>query len=193
MARPTLAPVRRAQIIEAATTIVAQVGLRATTLEQIAEASGLSRSHIRHYLGNRSEIMRAVWAPAIDPYLLELRRLDDPRDPAGSLRAIVDFHFGPLFHSSDDDFILGAMLNGAGEDELLQGSVHDAYREMVSVIASLIVLNDPRIAAADAEQRAFDLLCLVIGTSRLSRLPFDPSLREGSRRQGLAIVGVADR
>ncbi|MGH3225487.1 MAG: TetR/AcrR family transcriptional regulator, partial [Streptosporangiaceae bacterium] len=52
-----MAATRREQILDAVTRCVAEYGLEGTTLERVAEASGFSRGHIRHYVGNREEML----------------------------------------------------------------------------------------------------------------------------------------
>lgn len=60
MGRRSLAAERRQQVLEAASRCLARNGLAGTTLEKIAEESGLSRSHVRHYVGNRDDLLLAL-------------------------------------------------------------------------------------------------------------------------------------
>lgn len=60
MARPSKAPERLQQIADATIRTIAKYGYAATTLDRIAEESGLARGHIRHYAGNRQEVIRAA-------------------------------------------------------------------------------------------------------------------------------------
>lgn len=62
MGRPSLAQARTEQIVQAAVACIDRLGLRRTSLERVAEESGLSRSHIRHYVVNRDGMMRLAWA-----------------------------------------------------------------------------------------------------------------------------------
>ena len=60
MGRPSLANVRREQILDALERCLARDGLVGTTLEAVAEEAGVRRPVIRHYFGNRDELVAAV-------------------------------------------------------------------------------------------------------------------------------------
>ena len=57
MARPSVALERREQIIEATMTTIAEHGISGTTLDRIADAVGMSRGHVRHFVGNRDRLL----------------------------------------------------------------------------------------------------------------------------------------
>src|SRR5699024_12343943 len=57
MARPSVANERRQQIMEATLATMTEHGISGTTLDRIAESAGMSRGHVRHFLGNRDEIL----------------------------------------------------------------------------------------------------------------------------------------
>jgi len=55
--RPSLAEERIATILAATGRSIARNGVNGTTLEKVAAESGMSRSHIRHYVGNRADLI----------------------------------------------------------------------------------------------------------------------------------------
>ncbi len=60
MGRKNLSNERKEQILDAFQSCVAKHGLEASTLDVIAEEAGVKRSLIRHYLGNRDEVLAAL-------------------------------------------------------------------------------------------------------------------------------------
>lgn len=57
MARPSLKDVRSREILDAFMNCVARYGLDGSTLERIAGEAGVRRTLLRHYLGNREEMI----------------------------------------------------------------------------------------------------------------------------------------
>ena len=59
MARPDLSAERSEQILDAFSRCVARSGLDAVSLEEVASEAGVRRSIIRHYIGNRDDLVAA--------------------------------------------------------------------------------------------------------------------------------------
>lgn len=57
MARPSVAAERRKQIIEATLQTIMERGIGGATLDRIAETAGMSRGHVRHFVGNRDRLL----------------------------------------------------------------------------------------------------------------------------------------
>jgi AcrR family transcriptional regulator len=83
-------PDRREQIIEAAMRLIRQRGLRATSMEQIAEAAGISSATIYWYFAGKDQLAMAMadrCSPLEDVRRVLARGADG--DPADDLRALV--------------------------------------------------------------------------------------------------------
>lgn len=55
--RPSVAAARRRQILEAAIRCIAAHGMSGATLDRIADEAGMARGHVRHFAGNRDDIL----------------------------------------------------------------------------------------------------------------------------------------
>lgn len=62
MARPSMANQRREEILDALEACILSQGIQTTSLENIAEAAGVKRTILRHYIGNRDDIICALSA-----------------------------------------------------------------------------------------------------------------------------------
>ena len=110
MGRPSLGAQRREQILEAFERCLVTHGLEATTLEAVAAEAGVQRAAIRHFVGNRDELIAASVDHLTQKYRAsyaeELRSLDPTGDRLG---AILDY----LFLSKKQDIvIIGAGVIG---------------------------------------------------------------------------------
>ena len=60
MPRPSIAAERQEEILQAFETCALRNGLEATTLEDVAEEAGLQRSLVRHFMGNRADMVSGL-------------------------------------------------------------------------------------------------------------------------------------
>ncbi|MBW8481231.1 TetR/AcrR family transcriptional regulator [Actinomadura parmotrematis] len=181
MGRPSVAAERREQILRAAARSVARHGLAGSTQERIAEAAGLSRSHVRHYMGNRDELIDALWDHVITPYVASMAAATAGREPAARLRALVDYLFGPQMARNDDDAVIEAFISGAMHDVRLRGRVYDTYSRLEREVAAAIREAVPGCGSAESLRAAYALLCMAFGNSMLGTLPFPASRPAGMR------------
>ncbi|WP_085299576.1 TetR/AcrR family transcriptional regulator [Cognaticolwellia mytili] len=62
MARPSMAGQRKEEILDALEICILEKGIQATSLEYLAETAKMKRTILRHYIGNRDEIICALSA-----------------------------------------------------------------------------------------------------------------------------------
>ncbi len=60
MGRPSMAAQRVEEILDALEACIIEKGIQATSLENIADKAGFKRTILRHYIGNRDEIICAL-------------------------------------------------------------------------------------------------------------------------------------
>lgn len=84
----------RRQIIDAASTLYARKGFRATSIHEIAEAAGVSLPVAYQYIKSKSEIMRLIMEDVLTTFQESLvAQLDGVRDPDEKLAvAVVLYH-----------------------------------------------------------------------------------------------------
>ncbi|KPD11332.1 TetR/AcrR family transcriptional regulator [Phaeobacter sp. 11ANDIMAR09] len=87
MPRPSLKDQRSEQILDAYLTCVARYGLDGATQERIATQAGVKRPLLRHYLGNKDEMIAALATHVVAEYAAltafvqgELTAVETPQD-----------------------------------------------------------------------------------------------------------------
>jgi TetR/AcrR family transcriptional regulator len=76
-------------IIEAALGVFATHGFRGATLDQIAEAAGISKPNLLYWFASKEAIHRTLLERQLDAWLEPLRRLDPAGDPAAEIAAYI--------------------------------------------------------------------------------------------------------
>jgi len=79
----------RKRILEAALDTFSQHGFRGATLDQIAEAAGLSKPNILYYFSGKEEIHVTLLNGLMDAWLAPMREIDPDGDPTGEILRYV--------------------------------------------------------------------------------------------------------
>lgn len=80
---------KREIILEAAPEVFAQHGFRGATIDQIAEAAGMSKPNLLYYFRSKEDIHVTLMQRLLETWLAPLRELDDIGDPITELRSYI--------------------------------------------------------------------------------------------------------
>jgi TetR/AcrR family transcriptional repressor of bet genes len=125
--RPSVADARRRQILEAAIRCLSNRGLAASTLDGIAAEAGMARGHVRHFVGNRDEILTAA---AVLFYFGEVPDLDGETTgahggsflPTGTttVAEALDYLFGAFADPGPENLAALAFVDAARTNERIR-------------------------------------------------------------------------
>jgi TetR/AcrR family transcriptional regulator len=80
---------KRELILEAALEVFSTHGFRGSTIDQIAEAAGMSKPNLLYYFRRKEDIHEALIQRLLKTWLQPLRELDDIGDPVTELRSYI--------------------------------------------------------------------------------------------------------
>ena len=80
---------KRDLILEAALDIFSVHGFRGATIDQIAEAAGMSKPNLLYYFPRKEEIHKRLIAEMLDVWLAPLREMDSDGDPIPEIRSYI--------------------------------------------------------------------------------------------------------
>jgi TetR/AcrR family transcriptional regulator len=80
---------KRDLILEAALDIFSLHGFRGATIDQIAEAAGMSKPNLLYYFPRKEEIHKRLMAEMLDIWLAPLREMDSDGDPIPEIRSYI--------------------------------------------------------------------------------------------------------
>lgn len=189
MARPSVAAERREQIIDATMTTIAEHGIRGATLDRIADAAGMSRGHVRHFVGNRDRLLLDV-AVAV---------FSDPDGEVGSILpaeaedidGALDYLFGVEFLSPDRE---NAVVLGLVELSRTTPGIADvltaSYTATRVHLARLVARAHPDASEAACIAVAYGLLTCALGSVFLGDFDSDPTRMTHSREAAEALLAT---
>jgi TetR/AcrR family transcriptional regulator len=76
-------------ILEAALDVFSLHGFRGATIDQIAEAAGMSKPNLLYYFPRKEEIHKRLMVEMLDIWLAPLRDLDSDGDPIPEIRSYI--------------------------------------------------------------------------------------------------------
>ena len=173
MGRKSRAELRREEILAAFERCIGQYGID-VPLERIADEAGVQRSLIRHYLGNRDEVVDQVIARIAEAYP---RRVADLLIPARArgVAGVLDVFFAGEVSTTDWDNVIHAVVNTAqGRYPLAKERVAQMIVAIVEHIAAALVQLFPQATPAASYEAAYGLLCLAQANEELRWLGLPP-------------------
>lgn len=93
MPRPSLKDQRTEEILDAYLTCVARFGLEGATQERIATEAGVKRPLLRHYLGNKDQMIAALLAHVVSGFAVSTSAIDDALEHLQQPGDLVDLLF----------------------------------------------------------------------------------------------------
>jgi AcrR family transcriptional regulator len=189
MARPSVAVERREQILDATMTTIAEHGIRGATLDRIADTAGMSRGHVRHFVGNRDRLLFDTAIAVFGDAHGEVRSIlpADVDDIGGAL----DYLFGAEFLSPDRE---NAVVLGLVELSRTTPEIADvlttAYTATRSQLARLVAESHPAASEDACLTVAYGVLTCALGSVFLGDFDGDTARMTHSRAAAEALVAT---
>jgi AcrR family transcriptional regulator len=159
MARPSLAEVRRPELLDAYARSLLKHGSEGATLDRIAEEAGVTRGLVRHYLGNRKDVDRALLDHIRERYVHGLQALGVGRSRAERLPAILAGIF-PGLSGDPTARLVDTLLGASADDAVLRERLREIYVELERLLESELSAAYPTSRRAARRQVAYGIVCL---------------------------------
>jgi len=142
---------KRETILEAALEVFSTHGFRGSTIDQIAEAAGMSKPNLLYYFRNKEEIHRTLIARLLETWLAPLRELRADGEPLTEIRSYIRRKLEMARdYPRESRLFANEILQGAPRIlPLLESDLKDLVDEKAEIIggwmrAGKIAATDPR-------------------------------------------------
>ena len=158
MPRPSLADVRRPQLLDAYARCLVKFGPEGSTLDRIAAEAGVTRALVRHYLGNREDVDRAFVTHIRELYVGWFLELGTGLPPSERVPVILD----ALFSQDTDEpsHAVDSLLGASADDPVLQGLLREMYLELEHLLDAELASFQPGADPQERRRVAYGILCL---------------------------------
>jgi len=166
MGRPAKTEERSEEIMRAFEACVLRQGLAATTLTDVADESGLPRSLVRYFMGNRDEMVDRLIERLMT---LAMARIAAVRDQSGemSVARLLDAWFGEVFADERSNALMGELWYLARTDPHIRERVTGVYAYATSLLTDAMA-HERFGSVASREDAAFAILALALGQTSLN-------------------------
>lgn len=192
MGRPTKTEERSEEIMQAFEACVLRQGLAAATLTDVAAESGLPRSLVRYFMGNRDEMVDRLIERLMR---LAQARLDALRDRSGqmSVARLLDAYFGEVFADARSNALMGELWYLARTDPHVRGRLNGVYAYALALLTEAMAREEIGASQESRDAAAFAVLSLALGQSALN--DFDLSMPRGRslRVEAQGIIASLER
>ncbi|QTN36870.1 TetR family transcriptional regulator C-terminal domain-containing protein [Cognatishimia activa] len=147
----------RSKILEAALDVFSTHGYRGSTLDQIAEAAGLSKPNILYYFDGKEEIFVTLLGSLVDQWIEPLRQIDPDGEPLEEIRRYVA---RKVQMSKDMEresrLFANEILQGAPRiGEHLSGDLQELFTRTTGILTAW--MDQGKIAQVDPEHLLYSI------------------------------------
>lgn len=183
MGRPSLAEVRKSEILDAFAHCVARYGLEGSSLERVADQAGVKRSIIRHYIGNREELVDALAERVAAQFHNQLASFVAGVSEQRRIKQLLDFLFPAIPIESADSILVVEALIAAGDSYPKARTLMLGYVEhLVDQITDQLRLAYPRATRPRCWNVAYGVVGICFNQESLSPLGLPKAYIKASRK-----------
>lgn len=168
MGRPDLSNVRRQQILDAFVWCVSRFGVVGATQQKIAEKAGVNRPILRHYLGNKDQLVESLVHHVIDCYDRQLQALKDSLPADSRVSVLVQHLFAPRRQSDIDLGLCYQALIVHCSDTPHRERLEDSMTQFISLIEQEIGREYPDASSDERRAATMIFLSLYLGAETLA-------------------------
>ena len=161
MGRPDLTETRTAEILDAFERCVGRYGLEGSSLECIAEEAGMKRSILRHYIGNRDDLVLALCERVVEKYRADLEAHMQAISPTNRIEQLIGILLPVRARESRESIVVIESLIAAAEEyPQVQEQMTSYVDYVVAVIAEQLSSEFPSRSKQECWQVAYGVVCI---------------------------------
>ncbi len=164
MPRPKISDERREEILKAFEACVVRKGLTETTLEDVAVESGLPRSLVRYFIGNRDNMVNCLIERILNRgekrAISFLNKISNPTP-----EQITDLMFDELLGDNTTSIIIMELWHLALRDDKLRIKLASVYHRLIDEVVNNIKDDSTNKETKKIFDVAFTATALAFGTA----------------------------
>jgi AcrR family transcriptional regulator len=190
MGRKSLADERQEQILDAFAVCLRKDGFEGCTLERVAEEAGMQRSLIRHYIGNRDDLVSTAVNRIITAYKAELAEAIENLPRSALVPALLDYLFCLEEESelTDYDMLINTLWATHERNPHTRALLLNLYQEFETLVTDSLTYAYPDAPEEQRRSVAYAVMCLANDTWSLVSLGFPPSKTAAARRMAEQLI-----
>ncbi len=188
MSRPSIANIRRAEILSAFERCIRQRGLEATTVQHVADRAGVQRTLINHYFGDKKALIAALVREIVETSTRQFgSSLGDDQALSDSLEYIFD---GRMDRTGN---VIEALRASSSNDRATRRLLREMYENFEKILCGYLMRLFPHAPEPRCRAVAFSVMCLAAGSSRFTAVGFGGGRRSEAAGAAESLVSGLGR
>jgi TetR/AcrR family transcriptional repressor of bet genes len=192
MNRPSLAPVRRAQILDAVEACILEEGIEGVTFSRVARRAGVRTSMVPHYFGTKGSLMAAM----VDRVLGRVEGLLDAAVDGATgrdrIERLLDVLFGGAFAVPSVILVLDQLRATAHVNVTTRDRMVAMFRHLEQLADGALADAYPDAPAVRRRNVAYSLLCLSDANNSFRGVGFPPDYDSRARAAAEVLLDALD-
>lgn len=194
MGRPDLTEVRTAEILDAFERCVGRFGLEGSSLERVAEEAGMKRSILRHYVGNRDDLIHALAKRVVAKYREHLQAFVDSTTDDGRVDEILSYLLPDQPIETGESLLVVESLIAAGASYPdIRQLMFDYIDDLVNTITQQLRLAYPQATRKESWEVAYGVTSICFNQESLTPLQLPPRYLRAARNTALRLIETLDQ
>lgn len=187
--RPSMSVERQRQIVDAFIDLVAERGLERVTLDDVARVAGVQRAALRHFVGNREELILAAVDELARRYEVSAAEMGVGETPAIDELITLLFSDELTRDQPVETAAFNALLAEAIRRPAARGAIIKGYDMLLDQMASALRREYPSAPTARIRDTAYVILCMVEQNTTFQQLGYPRSRQFAARSAARHLVG----
>lgn len=188
MGRKSLKEQRVNEILNAFELCLVNKGLKSSSLDDIAIQAGMARKMLRHYVGNRNELIALGVSRIIERFNSAILEILDSKDTQNRFHNGIDFIFSEAFNDLPETKLVAALLPESLYDDNVKTAVQSIYISFKSGLEQELERFIPYSKMVERERTAYSIMCLAFGGGWMRNIGFDHKLNEQNKRIAISLI-----
>ena len=189
MGRPSLADQRTEEILDAFERCVAAFGLEGSSLDRIAAEAGMKRSILRHYVGNRAELILALTDRVIEKYERQFEMYLESVEERSPTERLMGFLFPARSRSSTESIlVIESLIAVAATNQEVRQKLKGYIARLVERSASLLKHAHPAASRQRCWAVAYGVISICFNQESLTPLNFPPRYLKAAKASAEVLI-----
>ncbi|MCV6589325.1 MAG: TetR/AcrR family transcriptional regulator [Marinobacterium sp.] len=189
MGRPSKKAERTEEILQAFYRCVARYGIEGSTLERIAEESGLKRSLVRHFVGNRDELVSLLVDRVLEQSDAQWSAFIDYLPANNVVTPLLDGLFCESYSDAEYILVIESLIFAAGRDDALRQRMQQWLQRFTDDMVMLLQRDHPEASPAQLETVSFGVISIYFNLDSLAPLGMNQQYRQPAYQAAQCLIG----
>ena len=190
MPRPSLKGERTEEILAAFERCVVRDGVTGATLERVADEVGLQRSLVRHYVGNRDELVAALISRFLEQSKEQTQQLFEALPEEERAEALVARLFESLYSDDQLTMVALALMSALPFDSQLNEPVGQWFQDFFQAFSVELQKAYPSANPDDILDVAVGIIGVYVNADTMAMIDDDGRLVKASERTAYRLLAT---